>query len=478
MNSSDLPSLGQIGRQKTFGRSGLNKRVLNRSATTGCIKQVVFRCQSIGDDGTVILQAVLDRNEIPCDPQSAKLLHLSVMELMECGAFCIVEPEQVQSASTERIFRIVFQCHSEHGNKEWVPISIEPRCRDTEYEFKFDDNRSVPSNESLKSVNHRIDGPVLFQGVYDDGKGLAVVGAALNDPIDIYCQVIDDVTHNIVMILFEHDLRENVVVDVKNISFTDRTLQNVVDESKAEFGQEDAAGNKISYRIVVQNKQIIGVLTKLGGEIKQMPYLEHQWLSEGALVTIPNQNMLGIIKCIPTGLIVTNSMDGVKEKKSISFQRNMVSNIFKKHPADLDGFIDIEVVRVNGEWRDPDDPLCQSFAVTDLKECDENDQAMFMSMRDSIVDSTKGEIEGLMARVDVELKAIKEGKTKEMGKSAKDMLDSVVSMVKSIQELLSKFRNKKKMEDEDVQFAKGVETKMNKWNREIRGLRFEIKMNG
>merc|ERR1719242_1309614 len=124
MNSSDLPSLGQIGRQKTFGRSGLNKRVLNRSASTGCIKQVVFRCQSIGDDGTITLQAVLDRNEIPLDPQSAKLLHLSVMNLMECGQFCIVEPDQVQSATTDRIFRIVFNVTVRMETKNGFPFPL------------------------------------------------------------------------------------------------------------------------------------------------------------------------------------------------------------------------------------------------------------------------------------------------------------------------------------------------------------------
>merc|ERR1712154_756039 len=268
-------------------------------------------------------------------------------------------------------------------------------------------------------------------------------------------------------------------VDVKNISFTDRTLQDVVEESKKEFAEKDAAGNKISYRIVVNQQQIIGVLTRLGGDIKEMPYIEHQWLREGALVSIPSQKMLGIIKCIPTGLIVTNDPHKNLDKKCAQFERNPASRIWKKHPADLEGFVDIEVVRIGDDnWRDPDDPLCQSFAVTDLKECDENDQAMFMSMRDAIVDSTKGELNTLMERVEEEMNNIKGKKGKEIGKSPKEMLDSVVSMVKSIQELLSKFRNKKKMEDEDVQFAKGVETKMNKWNREIRGLRFEIKMNG
>jgi len=320
---------------------------------------------------------------------------------------------------------------------------------------------------------------VLFTGTYDDGTGLALVGSALNTPIDIYCQAIDDVTHNIVCVIFENDLRENVVVDVKNISFTDRTLEDVVAESKEEFGQKDAAGNKISYRIVVKDQKIIGVLTKLGDDIKQMPYIEHQWVREGTLVSIPTHNMLGLIKCVPTGLIVTNDPHKELIKKTISFERNPASKIWKKHPADLDGFVDIEVVRVGDDgWRDPDDPLCQSFAVTDLKQSDESDQAMFMSMRDSMVDNARSSMDSVMRRVEEELKAIKEGKAEEMGKTAKEMLDSATSSVKSLQEMLSKFKNKKEMKAEDVQFAKTVGERMTAWNREIRALRFEVRMNG
>lgn len=210
-----------------------------------------------------------------------------------------------------------------------------------------------------------------------------------------------------------------------------------------------------------------------------MPYIEHQWLSEGALVSIPSQNMLGLIKCIPSGLIVTNNEFNQIDRKSTSFQRNPMSQIWKKHPADLDGFVDIEVVRIGDNWRDPDDPLCQSFAVTDLKQCDENDQAMYMSMRDSVVDNVKSDMDMLVQKVEEDLSIVRSGKPSESGMSPSQALESAVSGIKSLQETLSKFKSgKKKLDPNDMTFAKEVGDKMIRWNREIRGLRAELRMKG
>ena len=81
-----------------------------------------------------------------------------------------------------------------------------------------------------------MDGAVRIRGVFDDSTGLALVGAALNNPIDIYSEVVDSV---------RHDLRDNVVLDVANLSLTDQTLRDVIADSARELAEEDTAGNKI-----------------------------------------------------------------------------------------------------------------------------------------------------------------------------------------------------------------------------------------
>merc|ERR1712228_396985 len=312
----------------------------------------------------------------------------------------------------------------------------------------------------MGSVKHRMDGSVLFRGIYDDGAGLGLIGHAMNHPIDIYTQIIDDVTHNILCIIFENDLRDNVVIDVQNISFTERTLKDIVVDSEKDFTKKDAAGNKISYRIIVKDKKIIGVLTKFGNEIKEMPFIEHAWLSEGELVQIPSRNMLGIVKCIPTGLIVTNDPNKNIDKKSIKYAKNVNSRIVRKHCADLDGFVDVDVVREGNEWRDSDNPLMQSFVVTDLKQRTDEDIAMFISYKQN--NKNKNE------------EAKNDNQT---SLTSKELLDRATNNVKKLQESLSSFKNRKsQLNEEENKFVKLINDNINKYNREIRALRFEIKM--
>ena len=222
------------------------------------------------------------------------------------------------------------------------------------------------------------------------------------------------------------------------------------------------------------------MLAQRGGIIKRLSFKEHQ-LREGALVTIPSSfvdlEMMGLIKCIPTGLIVTTGLV-VTDKKHIQFEANATSVIPKNHFPNLPGFIDVEVVRLGEDgWREHGDPLSQSFAVTDLKVCDEIAEAKFMPVALSVVAlNVKEEIAALMQKVNVELRNIRRGMAEEMGKSEKEMLDSASSSVKSVSVLLSKFRSEKRMTGHDVEFGKQVGRQITAWNREIRARRFEISM--
>mmetsp|Transcript_17193 Transcript_17193/g.15442 ORF Transcript_17193/g.15442 Transcript_17193/m.15442 type:complete len:702 (+) Transcript_17193:2-2107(+) len=507
-NSNNNNNTTDITMQNT--RSSFDQRVLVRSQTTGEVKCVIFRCTDVSDDGQIKLQAVLDRNNIPLDPMHAKLLHLSVTDLMNCPGVTIEAQQRVEIAQNERILSIVFQVVKEQPSEmelmqqyaqqllnqttsswrsranynkptEFVPIQFQPKCRDLEYELEFED-KTPANNSCLKSVKHRMDGPVLFKGIYDDGTGLGLVGSAINQPIEIYTQIIDDVTHNIICIIFENDLRDNVVIDVQNLSFTEQTLKDVLTDSEKDFTKKDAAGNKISYRIIVKDKKIIGVLTKFGNEIKEMPYIEHSWMKEGNLIKIPSRGMLGIIKTIPIGLIVTNDPHKNIEKKSIKYTKNVNSRIFRKHAADLDGFIDIDVVKegTNSGFRDLDNPLQQAFACTDLKESDDVDLASFLSFKQQNDTNMTDEINGLMKNVENDFSLIKQkDNNNNQELSPSDLLTRAINTVKRIQELLSTFKTRKStLNDEETKFAQLVNDNINKYNREIRALRFEVRMGG
>ncbi len=150
------------------GRSGIDMRVMNRSAIT-------FRCTCITDDGQITLQAILDRNNIPLDPIEAKLLFISVSDLMNCKGVRIENEMSVLQAQNERVLSIVFQVVKQqengmdyitnqllnnnqwrqrtaynmghYGNRqtEFTPIQFQPRCRDLEYELDFED-KTPPNN--------------------------------------------------------------------------------------------------------------------------------------------------------------------------------------------------------------------------------------------------------------------------------------------------------------------------------------------
>ena len=127
-------------------------------------------------------------------------------------------------------------------------------------------NINMNNNNMNNNQQQNNNGEVLFKGIYDDGSGL--FGIAINQAIEIYSEIIDDVTHNIICILLDNDLRQDIVIDVKNISFTSLTLTDILKDSETDFTKKDAAGNKILYRIIVKDKKIIAVLTRFGNEIK------------------------------------------------------------------------------------------------------------------------------------------------------------------------------------------------------------------
>ncbi|ETO30397.1 hypothetical protein RFI_06723, partial [Reticulomyxa filosa] len=284
-------------------RSHLDKRVFVRSQTDGRAKSVTLRVIDVQDDGSVILRGVLDRNLIPLDPQHAQLLKLSLRDLMSTS-MQFVDDETVQFYCQANVLKVVFQVmrtqdpqqalqnqlidtatelgygdmaqaaihasgydRNSRDQIEFIPIQLKPKVREMEYKFDFNSQESDSTplgNQSLKSVSHVMDGTVLFEGKYDDGS-LGLVGTMSNDsPVELFTQMLDDETHNIVMILID-DIRDDITIEVKNLTHvTNMTLEDCMNEFST-----DAMGRKLCYRIVVKDGRVMGVLTPLGDEIKQ-----------------------------------------------------------------------------------------------------------------------------------------------------------------------------------------------------------------
>ncbi|ETO25509.1 hypothetical protein RFI_11628, partial [Reticulomyxa filosa] len=361
---------------------------------------------------------------------------------------------------------------------DFMPIDLVPKVRELEYEFVFgvnhhgDEADILLGNDCLKSVSHVVDGEVMFEGKYDDNDGsLGLVGAMSNDsPVELFTQALDEETHNIVMILID-DIRNDITIEVKNLTnVSNSTLQDCMTEFAV-----DALGRKLCYRIVVKDSQVIGVLAPLADDIKQLPFLEHVIPPEGSLVKIRKGNSAGIIKNIPTGIIVTNNPKDNFVRKDLQFTREG-TELFRKHVADLHGFVDCEVVYENGEWQ-LEKPDQKAFNVTDLELADEDTQTEYFYVQDSLRSEVTNDITILLDKVDKIVIQLK-------NKSYKN-IDQVKNALKEANETLYNAKIMRchltekqgsNIDSEITTVLNESQTRISQIERELRTLRFETNM--
>ena len=113
-------------------------------------------------------------------------------------------------------------CHI--SEVEFLPITYTPEVRVQEWKLYFNES-SNPSDKCLKSVAHYIHGAILFSGVFDHPPGMLL--HARSQPIAIYSQALNDITHNIICVLLNNDIRSDIAVASTNLSFTEMTLDTI-----------------------------------------------------------------------------------------------------------------------------------------------------------------------------------------------------------------------------------------------------------
>ena len=101
--------------------------------------------------------------------------------------------------------------------------------------------------------------------------------------MELYTQEVDEETHNIVQVYFS-DLRDEVAVDVLNLTGTDVSLSD--DECHAFHA--DATGAALNYKIIVRDAAVLAVLYQEDGSVKPSPFVEHRLPAAGSFVTLPD----------------------------------------------------------------------------------------------------------------------------------------------------------------------------------------------
>jgi len=275
----------------------------------------------------------------------------------------------------------------------------------------------------------------------------------------------------VVMFLID-DLRDDISIEVKNLTnVSGLTLEDCMNE----FGR-DASGRKLCYRIVVKDSQVLGVLAPLGDEIKQLPFLEHPVPPEGSLVRIRNEDRFGIVKNIPSGLIITNNPKDEFEKKDLRFPREE-STMKRKHVEDLHGFIDCEVIYENGQWL-LENPLHKAFNVTELELADEDIQTEYFHIQESLQSEVTNDFMALLEKLDsivLRLRTKSYADNNE-SKNALKEANETLQTVKTMRGMLVEKHKGSNVDPQIVTILNQSQSKIINLERELRALRFEVNM--
>jgi len=224
------------------------------------------------------------------------------------------------------------------------PVSIEPSGLSlAEYEISF------AAGAAALRVEHRSDGPVKCRA-----EPAAQKQVFSDTPVELYTQEVDEETHNIVQVYFS-DLRDEVAVDVLNITGTGTTLQ----DGECTSFPPDASGAALNYKIIVRDARVLAVLYNEDDQIRSSPFVEHRLPNAGAFVTLPDGS-LGVLQALPRGLVVAREPRDLEEHPTQWPPRSGLRPK-GKHPAELPGMVDVKIVQQQGEVSWP--PVLESVPV-------------------------------------------------------------------------------------------------------------------
>ena len=255
----------------------------------------------------------------------------------------------LKDPSEERIF-VVRYSGGDHGGPV-EPVEILPSGLSlAEYDISF-----AAGAHALR-VEHRIDGPVKCRA-----EPAAQKQVFASTPVELYTQEIDPETHNIVQVYFS-DLRDEVAVDVLNLTGTDTSLS---DEECCAF-HTDATGAALNYKIIVRDAAVVAVLYQEDGIVRPSPFVEHRLPAAGSFVTLPDGS-LGKLGALPRGLVVAREPRDLPDNLAM-YPCYPGLRHKGKHPAELPGMVDVQLMHMENEVAWP--PHEASVPVCSLTQAD------------------------------------------------------------------------------------------------------------
>jgi len=290
--------------------------------------------------------------------------------------------------SAERVF-VVRYAGGENGSPI-EPVQILPDGLSlADYDISF------AAGVSALRVEHRTDGPVKCRA-----EPVARKQVFSETPVELYTQEVDEETHNIVQLYFS-DLRDEVAVDVLNVTGTGLTLE----DTECIAFPDDATGAQLNYKIIVREARVIAVLYQEGGQVRQSQFVEHRLPTPGTFVTLAD-GATGVLQALPRGLIVSRTPRDLPENAAVWPPRPGM-RAKGKHPAELPGFVDVKVVEQHGTvvW-----PVAQcSVPVCALEAADSSRLQTWHTLWDSWLQERKSSAIALAEKIETALESNKQG---------------------------------------------------------------------
>ena len=290
---------------------------------------------SVSTGVLVTLEKIFDRNGIPMlsapdDPLVFHRLSRGNVEVrvplrLLPARVCLLSLEEAtaampQEGAPERVFVVRYAGGLHGGPIE--PVQILPEGLSlSEYDISF------AAGPSALRVEHRTDGPVKCRA-----EPAAQKQVFADSPVELYTQEVDEETHNIVQVYFS-DLRDEVAVDVLNITGTGASLE---DAECASF-PPDATGAALNYKIIVRDARVLAVLYQEDEQVHSSPFVEHRLPTAGAFVVLPDDT-LGVLQSLPRGLVVAREHRELPENAS-HWAPRVGLRAKGKHPAELPGMV-------------------------------------------------------------------------------------------------------------------------------------------
>jgi len=362
----------------------------------------VFKIENVDTNAMrVCLKRLFDCNKIRMDLNRQHGLFKSFDDILEEDFYFLGDNESEVAMSdygdVSKTFTIKYQVLSIDGTRECMPIEISPpNISLLDYEINYDSH-----NNRISRVQHRIDGPVLFNATEIDlDCGLVQRGCAR-----AFTQRLGDEVFNIIHLHID-DTNHNLPIDVVYLDDDCETIP----EDKLQF-TSDQMGVMLRYKLFIKQGKIFRLVYNEGEGLHKEVQFEEEPFQIGMFVNVPNyegHNYVAEIMSIPHGMLGRKTQDSSVHDETVPNMYNKEFLCQDRHLEELPGFIDLRIFQVDGQLMDEPRysalPAClcvvmdekEKQFVLDLMEVRKREK---IEMQEKVDSSTKNEVALIFSRV-------------------------------------------------------------------------------